>query len=60
MHGGVPKAELGSENLEALEKGMPNLLRHLDNITSVYKLPCVVAVNKFPTDTDAEVKLVID
>ena len=60
MHGGVPKAELGGENLEALEKGMPNLLRHLDNITSVYKLPCVVAVNKFPTDTDAEVKLVID
>ncbi len=60
MHGGVPKAELGSENLDALAKGMPNLLRHLDNITGVYKLPCVVAVNKFPTDTDAEVKLVID
>ncbi len=60
MHGGVPKAELGSENLVALEKGLPNLLRHLDNITGVYKLPCVVAVNKFPTDTDAEVKLVID
>ena len=60
MHGGVPKTELGSENLVALEKGMPNLLRHLDNIISVYKLPCVVAVNKFPTDTDAEVKLVID
>ncbi len=60
MHGGVPKTELGSENLEALEKGMPNLLRHLSNITDVYKLPCVVAVNKFPTDTEAEVNLVID
>ena len=60
MHGGVAKADLGSENLEALEKGMPNLLRHLDNITNVYKLPCVVAVNKFPTDTDAEVELVIN
>ena len=60
MHGGVPKTELGSENLEALEKGMPNLLRHLSNITDVYKLPCVVAVNKFPTDTDAEVNLVIE
>lgn len=59
MHGGVAKADLGSENLEALQKGMPNLLRHLDNITNVYKLPCVVAVNKFPTDTDAEVELVI-
>lgn len=60
MHGGVAKADLGSENLDALEKGMPNLLRHLENITEVYKLPCVVAVNKFPTDTDAEVKLVIE
>jgi len=60
MHGGVAKADLGSENLEALQKGMPNLLRHLDNITNVYKLPCVVAVNKFPTDTDAEVELVIN
>ena len=60
MHGGVPKTELGSENLDALEKGMPNLLRHLSNITDVYKLPCVVAVNKFPTDTDAEVNLVIE
>ncbi len=60
MHGGVPKTELGSENLDALEKGMPNLLRHLSNITDVYKLPCVVAVNKFPTDTEAEVNLVIE
>ncbi len=59
MHGGVVKTDLGAENLDALEKGMPNLLRHLDNITSVYKLPCVVAVNKFPTDTQAEVDLVI-
>ncbi len=60
MHGGVPKTALGEENLDALEKGMPNLLRHLSNITDVYKLPCVVAVNKFPTDTDAEVNLVIE
>lgn len=60
MHGGVPKSALGEENLAALEKGMPNLLRHLSNITDVYKLPCVVAVNKFPTDTDAEVALVIE
>ena len=59
MHGGVAKTDLGNENLEALEKGMPNLMRHLENITQVYKLPCVVAVNKFPTDTDAEVDLVI-
>ncbi len=60
MHGGVPKTELGKENLEALEKGLPNLLRHVSNITNVYKLPAVVAVNKFPTDTDAEVNLVIE
>ncbi|MBE7012007.1 MAG: formate--tetrahydrofolate ligase [Ruminococcaceae bacterium] len=60
MHGGVPKAELNGENLDALEKGMPNLLRHLSNITDVYNLPCVVAVNKFPTDTEAEVDLVIE
>ncbi len=60
MHGGVAKTDLGTENLEALEKGMPNLLKHLSNITDVYKLPCVVAVNKFPTDTDAEVQLVIN
>lgn len=60
MHGGVAKTELNNENLDALEKGMPNLLKHLSNITDVYKLPCVVAVNKFPTDTDAEVELVIN
>ena len=60
MHGGVPKTELGSENLEALQKGIPNLLRHVSNIKNVYKLPCVVAVNRFPTDTDAEIELVIE
>ena len=60
MHGGTPKTELGSENLETLEKGIPNLLRHVSNITNVYKLPCVVAVNRFPTDTDAEIALVIE
>lgn len=59
MHGGAAKTDLGTENLDALEKGLPNMLRHLSNITEVYKLPCVVAVNKFPTDTDAEVELVI-
>ena len=47
-NGGVPKAETGNENLEALEKGLPNLLRHVENITKVYKLPCVVAINRFP------------
>ena len=60
MHGGVAKTELGAENLEALEKGLPNLLRHVSNIKNVYKLPAVVAVNRFPTDTDAEIQLVID
>ena len=60
MHGGVAKTELGSENLEALEAGIPNLLRHVSNIKNVYKLPCVVAVNRFPTDTDAEIELVIE
>ena len=59
-HGGVPKAELNNENLEALEKGLPNLLQHVENITTVYKLPCVVAINAFPTDTAAELKLVED
>ena len=59
MHGGVAKTELGSENLVALEQGLPNLLRHVSNIRNVYKLPCVVAVNRFPTDTDAEIDLVI-
>ncbi len=60
MHGGLAKTELGSENLEALEKGIPNLLRHVSNIKNVYKLPSVVAVNRFPTDTDAEVELIIE
>ena len=60
MHGGLPKTELGTENLTALEAGIPNLLRHVSNITTVYKLPCVVAVNRFPTDTDAEIELVIE
>ncbi len=60
MHGGLAKTELSSENLKALEKGLPNLLRHVSNIRNVYKLPCVVAVNRFPTDTDAEIDLVIE
>ena len=60
MHGGVPKNELNSENLEALEKGIPNLLRHVANIRDVYKLPSVVAINRFPTDTDAEISLIIE
>ncbi len=59
MHGGLAKTELGEENLTALEAGLPNLLRHVSNIKNVYKLPCVVAVNRFPTDTDAEVDSVI-
>ena len=57
-HGGVPKAELNQENLEALEKGLPNLLQHVGNIKNVYGLPCVVAINAFPTDTKAELDLV--
>lgn len=57
-NGGVAKADLNNENLEALEKGIPNLLKHVSNITNVYKLPCVVAINAFPTDTEAELKLV--
>ncbi|MBR1565345.1 MAG: formate--tetrahydrofolate ligase [Oscillospiraceae bacterium] len=57
-HGGVPKAELNGENLEALEKGLPNLLRHVSNVKDVYGLPCVVAINAFPTDTQAELDLV--
>ncbi len=59
MHGGLPKTALGEEDLAALEAGLPNLLRHLSNIKDVYKLPAVVAVNRFPTDTDAEIELVI-
>ena len=57
-NGGVPKADTGKENLEALEKGLPNLLQHVENITKVYKLPCVVAINRFPTDTVAELELI--
>ena len=59
-NGGVPKAELSQENLAALERGLPNLLKHVSNITNVYKLPCVVAINRFPFDTEAELKLVED
>ncbi len=59
MHGGKAKAELNTEDLEALGKGLPNLLRHVSNIKNVYGLPAVVAVNRFPTDTDAEIDLVI-
>ena len=57
---GVAKADLGTENLEAVEKGLPNLLKHVSNIRDVYGLPCVVAINEFPTDTPAEIKLVED
>ncbi len=57
-NGGVAKADLNNENLDALEKGLPNLLKHVSNIKDVYKLPCVVAINAFPTDTEAELKLV--
>ncbi len=59
MHGGRAKTELNNEDLEALEKGIPNLLRHVSNIKNVYKLPCVVAVNRFPTDTDAEIDFIV-
>ena len=57
-HGGAAKADLGKENLEALDKGIPNLLKHVENITQVFKIPAVVAINKFPTDTEAELKLI--
>ena len=57
-HGGVPKADLNNENLDALEKGLPNLLQHVSNIKDVFGLPCVVAINAFPTDTKAELDLV--
>lgn len=60
MHGGVAKTELAAENLDALKKGISNLLRHVSNIKNVYKLPSVVAVNRFPTDTDAEIELIIN
>lgn len=60
MHGGVAKTDLAAENLEALEKGIPNLLRHVSNIKDVFGLPSVVAINRFPTDTDAEIALIIE
>ncbi len=60
MHGGLAKNELANEDLEALGKGMPNLLRHVANIKNVYKLPCVVAVNRFPTDTENEINYIIE
>ncbi len=60
MHGGLAKSELATENLEALERGVPNLLRHVSNIKNVYKLPSVVAINRFPTDTDAEIEFIIE
>ncbi len=60
MHGGLAKTELGTENLEALEKGIPNLLRHVSNIKNVYGLPSVVAINRFPTDTEAELDMIIE
>jgi formate--tetrahydrofolate ligase len=59
-HGGVAKADLGTENPEALEKGLPNLLQHVQNITKVFGLPAVVAINRFPTDTEAELTLIAD
>ena len=59
MHGGLAKTQLGQEDIAALEQGIPNLLRHVSNIKNVYKLPCVVAVNRFPTDTDAEIDFII-
>ncbi len=60
MHGGVCKTELSNENTDALIKGIPNLLRHVSNITDVYGLPAVVAVNRFPTDTDREIEIIVD
>ena len=59
MHGGLDKKSLGTEDIAALEKGIPNLLRHVSNIKNVYNLPCVVAINRFPTDTDAEIDFII-
>ena len=60
LHGGADKKELDVENLQALEKGLPNLLQHVENITDVFGLPAVVAINRFPADTEAELKLVED
>lgn len=59
MHGGLDKKSLDTENLDALERGIPNLLRHVSNIKNMYRLPCVVAVNRFPTDTDSEIDFII-
>lgn len=60
MHGGLAKTELTEQNIPALERGVPNLLRHVSNIKNVFGLPCVVAVNRFPTDTDAEIDFIIE
>ena len=60
MHGGLPKTDLNHEDLDALKKGLPNLLQHVGNMTQVYGLPCVVAINRFPNDTEAELKLIED
>ena len=60
MHGGLAKTELNTENIDALERGIPNLLRHLSNIKNVYRLPCVVAINRFPADTDSEIDFIIN
>ena len=60
MHGGLPKTELKNENLDALKKGLPNLLQHVENMTQVYGLPCVVAINRFPDDTEKELQLIED
>lgn len=60
MHGGLDKKELATEDISALEKGIPNLLRHVSNIKNVYRFPCVVAVNRFPTDTDNEINFIIE
>ena len=59
LHGGLDRSALGEENIEALGRGIPNLLRHVSNIKNVYGLPCVVAINRFPTDTDAEIEYII-
>lgn len=58
-HGGVPKSELGKENPDAIERGLPNLLRHVSNVKNVFRLPCAAAINRFPTDTDAEIDFLL-
>ena len=60
MHGGLPKNALDTEDLGALERGIPNLLRHVSNIKNVYGLPCVVALNRFPTDSETEIRFIIE